>query len=89
MRRRTTCCASLKSPSKRGSISRMRASSGGCVAKRLPRNPEAKSMWETSEAWGFEIRLPCVAAPITFSAPAMPSGLRVNCTDDASARYSR
>ncbi len=88
-RRFTVCRASAKSPSKLGSMARMRSSRGGCVAKRLCRTPVAKSMWETSAARGFPMRLPCVAAPMILSAAAMPSGLRVNWTEDESARYSR
>jgi len=48
---------------------------------------------DSASAFGWVIRLPgsrpCVSPPILRSAPPMPSGLRVNCTLLASARYSR
>jgi hypothetical protein len=46
-------------------------------------------MWLASAALRLSNREPNTAAPIRFSAPAMPDGLRVNCTAEASARNSR
>ncbi len=46
-------------------------------------------MWLASAARGESSFEPKTAAPIRLSAPPMPSGLRVNCTAEASARYSR
>ena len=76
------------SPSHCGSSRRIRSSSGGWVANMLAM-PLAKYMWLASAAHGLMSFEPNTAAPIRFSAPAMPSGLRVNCTAEASARYSR
>ncbi len=67
-------------------------SSGGCVAKRLKNEPakaSPKNMWLISSAWPSRIREPSARPPIFFSAPAIPPGLRVNWTDEASARNSR
>ena len=46
-------------------------------------------MWLISSAWPSRIREPSARPPIFFSAPAIPPGLRVNWTDEASARNSR
>ena len=66
----------------------MRSVRGGCVANidwiALP-----KKRWLASFAMGWATFEPEWSPPIFMSAPAMPSGLRVNCTAEASARYSR
>ena len=69
------------------SIRVIRSASGGCVANRAE-TPLAKNMWEASVARGASSREPA-SPPIFLSAPAIPSGLRVNCTAEASARNSR
>jgi hypothetical protein len=46
-------------------------------------------MWLTSLARAFDSCEPLDDPPIFFNALAMPFGLRVNCTDAASARNSR
>ena len=60
---------------------------------RLPRNAgaptEPKNMWLASLADARLMVEPAPRAPIFFKAPAMAPGLRVNCTEAASARYSR
>ena len=82
-----------KSPSNEGSSRRIRSTSGGWVAsspKSWPAPPALpKNMWLASSARGSWIVEPAASAPIFLSAPAMPSGLRVNCTAEASARNSR
>ena len=81
-----------KSPAKLGSSNRIRSSSGGCVAVKENHDsliPLPKNIWLASSACGVSNREPVAIAPIFFSAPAKPSGLRVNCTADESARYSR
>src|SRR6185436_9175508 len=70
----------------------MRSSSGGWVSNRpesFTSIPWPKNICDTSSAWRLAIRAPAEDAPIWSSAPAMPSGLRVNCTLEASARNSR
>ncbi len=54
-----------------------------------PAKASAKNMWLHSSAWASLIREPAASPPIFFSAPPMPAGLRVNWTEEASARYSR
>ncbi len=79
-------------PSKPGSILRIRSGSGGWVAshpKSRLRTPWPKYMWEASGARGFSISEPVGSPPIFLSAPAIPAGLRVNWTAEASARNSR
>ena len=79
-------------PSNEGSIRRTRSASGGWVAKncavRLP-NALPKNMWLISSAWPSSIFDVSGRPPIFFNAPPMPSGSRVYCTAEASARYSR
>ena len=79
-------------PSKFGSILWIRLSRGGCVANswwlKLP-NAQPKNIWLISSACAFLILEVSGRPPIFFSAPAIPSGSRVNCTAEASARYSR
>ncbi len=78
----------------------MRSSSGGCVAiipeaKLLRAGP--RNRCDSVSACGCWIVVPPASSncgvvaspPILRSAPPMPSGLRVNCTALASARYSR
>ena len=74
-----------------GSIRRIRSARGGCVARPLKRWPTAspKKRWLASAAAGALTFEPSDRAPIFLRAPAMPSGLRVNWTAEASARYSR
>ena len=48
-----------------------------------------KNMWLTSSASASRTLDPSAEAPIFFKAPAIPGGLRVNWTAEASARYSR
>ena len=80
----------MKSPVKPGSNWRMRASSGGCEAKRLLSDaPGEKSRCASSLRLAHRIALPKLDAPIRLSAPANPDGLRVNCTAEASAKNSR
>ena len=70
----------------------MRSANGGCVANKARNGvarPLPKNMWLASSARGVWSREPCTSPPIFFSAPAMPSGSRVNCTAEASARNSR
>ncbi len=66
-----------KRPSKSGSKARIRATSGGCVAKRFSSEPakaSPKNMWLISSAWASRIREPSARPPIFFSAPAIPPG---------------
>ena len=76
-----------------GRVARIRFSSGGCVAVsdvNPSHSPWAKNMWLASAALGACSRRAAHAAPIRSSAPARcRPGLRVNCTAEASARYSR
>ena len=70
----------------------MRSSSGGCVANSDPNHrltPLAKNMWLSVSARRLATSEPPGSALMVASAPAMPSALRVNCTDAASARNSR
>ena len=70
----------------------MRSARGGWVENNalIPdAMPWPKNMWLASGAFGCSICEPVSKPPIFFNAPAMPSGLRVNCTADASARNSR
>ena len=79
-------------PSQLGSIARIRSSSGGCVANALKNElfkALPKNMWLASWACSDSRREPSCAAPIFCRAPESPSGLRVNCTAEASARNSR
>ena len=70
---------------------RIRSTSGGCVASSAENagTPALKNRWHASSACGLLIRDPCARPPIFLSAPPIPSGLRVNCTAEASARNSR
>ena len=78
-------------PSKAGSMSRMRSLMGGCVENRNSMKPpdEAKKRCCDSRS-AFEPARFAPDIPATFfKAEARPSGLRVNWTAEASARYSR
>ncbi len=70
----------------------MRETNGGCEAI-LPLNPartgESKSKCDSSLRLAHRNLPPAAIAPIRFSAPASPTGFRVNCTAEASARNSR
>jgi len=73
--------------SREASIRLMRSAIGGCVEKSV-QSPAAKNMCETSAAAGASTFEPPEADAMRASAPAMPSGLRVYCTAEASARNS-
>ena len=77
-------------PSKLGSRNLIRSSSGGWVANNEDSDgtAEPKNMWLVSSASGLRIEAPWDRPPIFFSAPAIPSGFRVNWTAEASARNS-
>ncbi len=70
----------------------MRSSSGGWVANSDSNHmltPVAKNMWLSVSARRLATSELPGPALMVASAPAMPSGLRVNCTEEASARNSR
>ena len=72
-------------------MSRMRSLMGGCVEKRNSMKPpdEAKKRcWDSRSAVEPARFAPDIPATF-FKAEARPSGLRVNWTAEASARYSR
>ena len=74
-------------------MARMRSSSGGCVAstpmKRFADAVAKKHMPGIGRVCAIHSREPISQPPIFCSAPERPAGLRVNCTDEASARNSR
>ncbi len=65
----------------------IRASMGGWLANQREESPSAKRRWAASGAKALSSFEPACA--MRASAPARPSGLRVNCTAAASARNSR
>ena len=78
-------------PSKVGSMRLIRSPMGGWVEKKNSMKPpeEAKKRCCDSRSAFEPVRLAPAIPPTFFKAEASPSGLRVNCTDEASARYSR
>ena len=80
----------MNCPSHCGSMRSMRSSIGGWVAKALHKRclTWPKNRCDISSARAVSTKVPALWPPMILSASPIPSGFRVNCTAEASARYS-